>query len=139
MLRTEDIVLNLPVEPKLDIIRRCGALLHKAGYVEEAYIESMVARDTSFSTAIGNLIAIPHGEKSAASSIKQTGLCVLTYPDGIEWGEEKVKLVIGIAALSDEHLSILENIVEVLEDESDVEHLVAAASKEKILEIFTKA
>ncbi len=138
MLRLEDIVLNQAVEPKDDVIRRCGAMLCQAGYVDEPYIESMIARDLSFSTAIGNLIAIPHAEKSAASSIKKTGLCVLTYPDGLDWGGETVKLVVGIAALSNEHLSILENIAESLEEESDVEALVATASQEKILELFTK-
>ncbi len=137
MLRAEDIILNQAVETKDDAIRRCGALLHKAGIVDEAYIESMIARDASFSTAIGNLIAIPHGEKSAAGSIKKTGLSVITYPDGLDWGGAPVKIVIGIAALGDEHLSILENIVEVLEDESDVEKLVAASSKDEILKMFT--
>ncbi len=136
MLRKEDILLNQAVEPKNDVIRRCGALLHEAGYVEEGYIESMVARDENFSVAIGNLIAIPHGEKEAASFIKKTGLCVLTYPDGLDWSGTRVNLVVGIAALSDEHLRILENIVETLEEESDVEALVAASSKEKILKIF---
>ncbi len=136
MIREEDIILGQAPEDKNAVIRRCGALLHKAGYVDEEYIESMVARDESFSVAIGNLIAIPHAEKSAASSIKKTGLCAITYPDGLDWAGTPVKLVIGIAALGDEHLSILENIVETLEDESDVEALVAAASKEKILAVF---
>ncbi len=138
MLKKEDIILGQAVEPINDVIKRCGAMLHNSGYVEEDYIQSMIARNDSFSVAIGNLIAIPHAEKSAASNIKKTGLCVITYPDGLDWAEEKVKLVIGIAALGDEHLKILENIVETLEEESDVEELVAAADAEKILALFTR-
>ncbi len=137
MLALENIIIGQAVESKEDVIKRCGAMLVKAGVVEEAYVESMIARDAGFSVAIGNLIAIPHGEKSAAEHIKKTGLCVITYPEGLDWDGNPVKLVVGIAALGDEHLEILQNIVETLEEESDVEDLVAAASKEKILELFT--
>ncbi len=137
MIKVENIILNQATEPKEAIIRRCGEMLHKSGYVNEEYIESMIARDAGFSVAIGNLIAIPHAEKSAAEHIKQTGLCVVTYPQGIDWDGTPVKLVIGIAAKGDEHLEILSNIVEVLEEEDDVTALVDANSKEKIIELFT--
>ncbi len=136
MLTVENIVLGQAKESKEDAILRCGAMLVKAGSVEEAYVPSMIARDASFSVAIGNLIAIPHAEKEAACHIKKTGICVITYPEGIEWDEEVVKLVVGIAAIGDEHLEILQNIVEKLEEESQVEELVANATKEKILELF---
>ncbi len=137
MLKAENIILGQTAEAKENIIRRCGAMLHAGGYVEEEYIESMIARDAGFSVAIGNLIAIPHAEKEAACHIKKTGLCVITYPDGLDWDGTTVKLVIGIAALGDEHLEILSNIVEVLEEESDVEALIAANDKDKIIETFT--
>ncbi len=138
MLRTEDIVLNQASESKQDAIKRCGELLTAAGYADAEYTEGMIARDNSFSVAIGNLIAIPHGEKEYKKYIKKTGLCVVTYPDGIDWDGQKVNLVVGIAALGEEHLSVLENIVDVLEEESDVINLVSANSKEKILELFLK-
>ncbi len=136
MLTVENIVLGQAKESKEDAIKRCGAMLVQAGAVEEAYVPSMIARDASFSVAIGNLIAIPHAEKEAACHIKKTGVCVITYPEGIQWDEEMVKLVVGIAAIGDEHLEILQNIVEKLEEESQVEELVATATKEKILELF---
>ncbi len=138
MLRTEDIVLNQATESKEDAIKRCGELLTAAGYADAEYTEGMIARDKSFSVAIGNLIAIPHGEKEYKKYIKKTGLCVVTYPDGIDWDGQKVNLVVGIAALGEEHLSVLENIVDVLEEESDVVNLISANSKEKILEVFLK-
>ncbi len=136
MLNNTEIILNQASEHKDDAIKRCGELLCNAGYVSSEYTEGMLKRDNSFSTAIGNLIAIPHGEKDYAKYIKKTGLCVITYPDGIEWGGNTVKLVIGIAALGDEHLEILENIVEVLEDEDDVEKLVQASDADSLTAIF---
>ncbi len=137
MLKEENILLGQKAESKENIIRLCGNLLHKSGYVAEEYIESMIARDAGFSVAIGNLIAIPHAEKEAACHIKKTGMCVLTFPEGFDWDGNQVKLVIGIAALGNEHLEILSNIVETLEEESDVETLIEANSKEKIIETFT--
>ncbi len=137
MLNKDQIVLNQTPIDKDSVIKRCGELLEQGGYVTKEYTEGMLKRDKSFSTAIGNLIAIPHGEKDYAEYIKKTGLCVLTYPDGIDWEGTTVKLVIGIAALGEQHLDILENIVEALEDEEAVEQLVNASDADKIMAVFT--
>ncbi len=137
MLRKEDIILGQSSEDKDAAIERCGRLLVEAGYADNEYIEGMLARDNHFSTAIGNAIAIPHGEKEYKQYIKKTGISVITYPQGIDWNGVLVKLVVGIAALGEEHLEILENIVDVLEEEEDVIRLVEANSKERIIEVFT--
>ncbi len=138
MLNKTEIILNQPSVHKDEAIKKCGELLCAAGYTTEQYTEGMFKRDNSFSTAIGNLIAIPHGEKEYAQYINKTGLCVITYPDGIDWNGTMVKLVIGIAALGDEHLDILENIVDTLEEEDDVLALVQAADEDKIIALFSK-
>ncbi len=137
MLNKTEIILNQPSVHKDEAIKRCGELLCKAGYTSAEYTEGMLKRDRSFSTGIGNLIAIPHGEKEYGKYINKTGLCVITYPDGIDWNGTEVKLVIGIAALGEEHLEILENIVDVLEEEEDVIALVEAADTDKIIKMFS--
>ncbi len=137
MLDKTQIILNQPSVHKDEAIKKCGELLCDAGYTTAQYTEGMLKRDASFSTAIGNLIAIPHGEKDYAKFINKTGLCVITYPDGIDWNGTEVKLVIGIAALGEDHLEILENIVEVLEEEEDVIALVNEANADKIIALFS--
>ncbi|WP_312641265.1 PTS sugar transporter subunit IIA [Hydrogenoanaerobacterium sp.] len=137
ILSQQNIQLGLKPEMPQEAIRRCGRMLAEAGYVKEEYIKGMLARDAAFSTAIGNLIAIPHGEKEYKEHILCTGVVVITYPDGIDWNGVPVKLVIGIAAKGDEHLSILENIVETLEEEEDVVRLVNAGDAQAIYKIFT--
>ena len=62
ILERTNIITGLSPEPHEDVIRRCGKMLAESGYVKERYIEGMLARDRGFSTAIGNMIAIPHGE-----------------------------------------------------------------------------
>jgi mannitol/fructose-specific phosphotransferase system IIA component len=138
ILKRSNIVIGLPLEGHEDVILRTGRMLVESGYVAERYIEGMIARDRAFSTAIGNLIAIPHGEKEYKDDILETGIVVLTYPDGIPWGENTVKLVVGIAAKGDEHLSILSRIVNALEDEASTEKLVAEGNADKIYSLLTE-
>jgi mannitol/fructose-specific phosphotransferase system IIA component len=136
VLEKDNIIVDLPTEGHEDAIRRVGNMLVKSGYVTEPYIEGMIARDRGFSTAIGNSIAIPHGENDYKEYILNTGIVVCTYPDGIEWDGGIVKLVIGIAAKGDEHLEILGRIVEAFEDEEEVNSVVASKDVDKILDIL---
>jgi mannitol/fructose-specific phosphotransferase system IIA component len=137
VLELDSIVLNQPPEPMEAVIKRCGAMLAKAGYATEKYAEGMLAREKEVSTAIGNFIAIPHGSKDYKGEILKTGLVVLTYPEGLDWGGKKTHLVVGIAAQGNDHLDILENIVDKLEDGDDVLALVQAGDKEAIYNLFT--
>ncbi len=138
ILKKENIVTGCATEPHEDAIRRCGAMLVKAGYVNEKYVEGMIARDRDFSVAIGNGIAIPHGAKEYKKEILATGLVVLTYPGGVQWNDGVVKLVVGIAAKGDEHIEILERLVDAFEDEEAVDAVVDAGDAEKLFGILTK-
>lgn len=113
ILKKENIVLHQSKAEREDVIRRCGRMLVDSGYAKERYIEGMIKRDNSFSTGIGNFIALPHGEEAYKVDIISTGIVVLSYPEGINWHESTVYLVIGIAAKGDEHLDIMGNVVEI--------------------------
>lgn len=136
MITQENIIIGQATETHKEAICRSGRLLVDAGYVSEKYIEGMLRRDEQFTTSIGNHIAIPHGEMEYKKEIIGTGLSVITYPEGIPWGEQMVHLVIGIAAQGDEHIDILENIVDRLETGDDVLALVAKGDKKAIYEML---
>lgn len=136
MITQENIIIGQATESHTEAIRRSGQLLVEAGYVGEKYIEGMLRRDEQFTTSIGNHIAIPHGEMEYKKEILHTGLSVITYPEGIPWGDQVVHLVIGIAAQGDEHIDILENIVDQLETGDDVLALVAGGDKNAIYEML---
>ncbi|MDR0362009.1 MAG: PTS sugar transporter subunit IIA [Planctomycetota bacterium] len=138
MLEKENIVMGRASENHEDVIRRCGAMLVASGYVAEEYVTGMLERDRDFSTAIGNGIAIPHGAKEYKQYIQNTGLVVLTYPDGVSWNDGTVKLVVGIAAKGDEHIEILERLVDAFEDEEAVDAVVASGDAEKLHHILTR-
>ncbi len=138
ILDKRNIVTGLPSEPYEAVIRRCGRMLVDAGYTTERYIDGMIARDKGFSVAIGNLIAIPHGEADYKSEILSTGLVVLTYPDGLDWNGTPVKLVVGIAAKGDEHLELLGRIVEAFEEEASVDEAVRRGDADDLYRLLTE-
>lgn len=136
MFKLENVILNLPRETSDEAILRCGKMLVDNGYAEQRYVEGMMARDHSFSCAIGNLIAIPHGEKDYKKNVLSAGIVVLAYPEPIDWHGQPVRLVIGIAAQGEEHLDILGNVVDNIEEEQDVLNLIAKNSRQAIYDMF---
>ncbi|MCI9555105.1 PTS mannitol transporter subunit IICBA [uncultured Oscillibacter sp.] len=136
LLEKKNIILNCkPVSPE-EAIKAVGKLMVESGYVEEAYIQGMLDREASFSVAIGSHVAIPHGTEESRKAIKKTGLIVMTYPEGIEWGDETVRLVVGIASTGEDHLGILGKIVEVAETEEDTDALVDNASVDQLYKLL---
>jgi len=138
ILSIENIEINCKATDSDQAIISAGNMLVKAGYVEEKYIEGMLARDHSLSVYMGNDLAIPHGEFEYKKYIKKTGISVQIYPDGVLWHGEKARIVIGIAANNDDHMEILSNIAMKLCEMEAVNHLVACNEKEEILNILTK-
>ena len=137
MLKKENIILNQSKADREEVIRRCGRMLLDSGYANENYIEGMIKRDNSFSTGIGNFIALPHGEDAYKKDIITTGIVVLSYPEGIDWHGTPVYLVIGIAAKGDEHLDIMGNVVDNLETGEDVLKLVKSAGVDEVYRMLS--
>ena len=136
LLEKKNIVLNCkPVSPE-EAIKAVGKRMVESGYVEESYIQGMLDRETSFSVAIGSHVAIPHGTEESRKAIKKTGLIVMTYPEGIQWGDELVRLVVGIASTGEDHLGILGKIVEVAETEEDTDKLVDDATVDQLYKLL---
>ncbi|MBD68442.1 MAG: phosphoenolpyruvate-dependent sugar phosphotransferase system EIIA 2 [Candidatus Marinimicrobia bacterium] len=116
-LTEETISLNASANSKEEATRMAGHLLVRGGYVDESYIDGMLAREKSMSTYIGNGVAIPHGQFDDLTLVHRTGISVLQIRDGVTWeNEEKAYLIIGIASNSDDHINILANLAEAIED-----------------------
>lgn len=129
ILAVDRIRLHAQAADKTDAIRQAGELLVVSGCVAPAYVDGMLGREAIMSTYLGNGIAIPHGQNDNREDVRQTGISVLQVPAGIDWDEdEPVYLVIGIAATSDEHIGVLANLAEVIEDEEIVAELVATSN-----------
>lgn len=126
--------LNQSPVSKEEAIRAAGKLLVKQGCVDEAYVDAMIEREKLVSTYMGMGLAIPHGTSEAKDSVKKTGIVLVQYPKGVDFGEEKAQLVFGIAGIGDEHLDLLSKICEALEDEDVLEKMKTTDDVAWILE-----
>ena len=117
-LSESNIHLNANASDKQQAIEMAASALVQADNVENGYLQGMLAREQQTSTFLGNGIAIPHGTLDTRSMVKKTGVQVFQFPQGIEWDEGNIAyVVIGIAARSDEHLSLLRQLTHVLSNE----------------------
>lgn len=134
ILKVENILTGLAPESKEEAIRRVGMLLHESGYVDAAYVDAMIERENLTTTYMGMGLAIPHGTSEAKTAVKKSGIAVLQYPEGVDFGDEKAHLIIGIAGVGDTHLEILAKVSEALEDEEVLERLSKSAEASEIYE-----
>ena len=141
ILEINNIQLGLASVSKEEAIRQAGRALVAAGYVDEPYIEGMLNREKDISTYVGRGIAIPHGENSVKDSIRRSGLVVLQYPQGVQFGDDKAYLLVGIAGKGNDHLSILANIASTMDEcsEQELEELYHTKNPQVLYEHFTKS
>ncbi len=136
VLLKKNIKLNCKSVSKEEAIRTIGQMLVDSGYVTPKYVEGMIAKEEVFNTAIGNSLAIPHGIESVIGEIINSGLAIMTYPEGIDWGDgEIVKLVIAVASAGDDHVETLAKIATTCESEEAVEAILKL-SVDEIYEMF---
>ncbi|MCX7789632.1 MAG: phosphoenolpyruvate--protein phosphotransferase [Chloroflexaceae bacterium] len=124
---------------KEEAIRQVAMLLVEAGYIAPAYVESMLAREQQANTYLGNGIAIPHGMGQDRELIHRTGIAVLQLASVVPWKDDaQARLLIGIAARSDEHLPLLANLVDVLGDVDLATQLATTSDPQVIIRHLTR-
>lgn len=136
VLAKDNILTGLKTESKDDAILRAGHLLEQKGYVQKGYAEAMLKRENESTTYMGMGIAIPHGTDEAKKDIIRSGIVILQYPEGVDFGDEKAYLIAGIAGKGDEHIEILASLGETFEDEDKLKTLMSAEDSNTIYNIL---
>ena len=137
-LAESNILTGLASEDKESAILRAGKMLEAAGYVEEGYAAAMLERERVATTYMGMGVAIPHGTAEAKTKVRHSGIVVLQYPEGVDFGDEKARLVIGIAGVGDEHIDILARLSSALEDPDTLNKLCATPNSRIIYETLNQ-
>lgn len=130
LLYPENVKVGCKADTKESVIRQVGQMLVDSGYVNPSYVDAMVKREESFSTYMGNELALPHGVEEAKKEIKASGIAVMIFPEGTDWGGETVKVVVGIAGVGEEHLQILSVIAEQALEEGNMERIINGSAQE---------
>lgn len=136
VLAKDNILTGLKTESKDDAILRAGHLLEQKGYVQKGYAEAMLKRENESTTYMGMGIAIPHGTDEAKKDIIRSGIVILQYPEGVDFGDEKAYLIAGIAGKGDEHIEILASLGETFEDGDKLKTLMSAEDPNIIYNIL---
>lgn len=136
-LSKSDITLGQTADDKFKAIQNIAGDLTAKGLVDSGYVEGMLNREKQNSTFLGNGIAIPHGTTDTRGLVKETGVAVHHFPEGIDWADgNRVYVAIGIAAKSDEHLGILKQLTKVLAADGVEEKLKQAKSEDEIIALL---
>lgn len=117
--------------------------LAKFGMVEESYGASVIERENQYPTGVPTPvpIAIPHSERS---QVYKSGIGVAVLRNSAKFSsmenpEEKleVKLVFMLAAsLNDEHLGMIQDVMEIIQDEALVAKLLVAENQQAVEELL---
>ncbi|MFC4304602.1 PTS sugar transporter subunit IIA [Cohnella boryungensis] len=137
VLSPAQVKLNVRAQDKYEVIRLVGQLLVQAGHVPVEYIDRMIEREDSLSTYMGGGLAIPHGTNESKALIRSTGMAVAVLPEGVDFGDGQLaKLVIGIAAIGDDHMDLLTSVAVLCADDDNLERILHAPSEATLIEIF---
>lgn len=138
-LQAEQVFLNLEASSKEEAIQFAGEQLVKAGFVKAGYVDAMLEREKLVSTYLGEGIAVPHGTIEAKDQVIKTGIVFCQYPSGIRFTDEEddiAKLVIGIAAKNNEHISVVTAITNALDNDEAIKILMTTRNIDEVLKIL---
>lgn len=139
-LAEEQIAMGQVAADKAEALRLLADRLVADGLVAEGYLEGLQAREAQGSTFLGQGIAIPHGTPQTRDLVYATGVRLLQFPHGVDWGDGQiVYLAIGIAARSDEHLRLLQVLTRALGESDLAQALRQASSAQALLQLLQSA
>lgn len=132
-LNRDMVVMGAKAASKDKALVLVAKALEEKGLVAD-YVGALKEREAQTSTYLGAGLAIPHGTKTHAQKVQKTGVVLLHFANGVDWGDGNlVYLAVGVAANSDEHLVILRNLAKCLGDDNLLGKLKTANTADDIL------
>ncbi|GAC1029495.1 phosphoenolpyruvate--protein phosphotransferase [Pseudomonas sp. No.21] len=129
--------MGLAAADKGAALQRVADRLVGDGLAAEGYLAALQAREAQGSTYLGQGLAIPHGTPETRHMVHATGVRLLHFPEGVDWGDgQRVYLAIGIAAKSDEHLRLLQLLTRALGEGDLGDALRRAESADAIIALL---
>jgi mannitol PTS system EIIA component len=136
LITLDGISLDAAASSPEEAVALSGKLLVELGAVTQEYADAMWEREQKFSSAIGLGFAIPHGTDESRVHVKYDQLVFLRLNSEIQWGEESVKCVLGIASQGDGHVEILGNFAELVQDEKSLEMLLSTGTEAEVRDLI---
>lgn len=143
LIPVEAISTSLNGKNKQEVIEEMVDLLCRAGKVtdREKVLKSVLAREKTMSTGVGDGVAIPHGKSDGVSELTGAiGIC----PEGIDFESldgKPARIIIALEATKDNpgpHIRALSKISRLLKQKKFKDIIIEAGSPEKIHEAIKK-
>jgi len=135
VLRRSDVIVGCASTSMDEAIEFVGGRLVARGSVSADYVDGMKQREEVVSTYLGNGVALPHGVLASKEAVVSTGIVVAQYPEGVDWGGAgTAHLVVGLAAVGDDHVKVLSQLAEILQDTELCERLWATDDADYLYE-----
>ncbi|OCN05447.1 hypothetical protein A4S06_08850 [Erysipelotrichaceae bacterium MTC7] len=121
------IKVNIELNNKKEVIKEFSNLLSINDRIsnKELFEKDVIERESELSTSMGYGIAIPHTQ---SESVSETSLVFLKLSEAIDWDNDKVQMVLGIAVpyskREEKHLKILSALARKLMNEEFREGLL---------------
>ncbi len=141
MLKAENIKIMSQSMNAEEALRAIGEVLLNSGSVTEQYIANMIASYHTMGPyfVIAPGIALAHAKPDDSVKSNDIALIVCKEPVVFESHNDPVYLLFGLCATSSHsHMEVLVDMANLLSDESKVNQIKEAASKENVLEIITQ-
>jgi len=139
LINTNIVLFNVEATEKEQIIRLIAEAMDNDGRMvdREGYIQDVLKREATSSTAIGFSTATPHAK---SVFVKEPSLSFIRLKNPIQWDDEEVTMVFQIAVPSpgqgDRHLEILAKLFRNLVYDEFRDKLSAAKSEQEIVDLL---
>lgn len=127
-----DVVIGTPQEA----IVACGKLMVELGAVGPEFVNEMLVREQSFTSAVGVGLAIPHAFPEARRFVNFDQLVFLRLREEISWSGNAVRGVVALATSGDGHVEALGNLALIAQEPHALELLLSRGSKDEVLNLI---
>lgn len=132
----ESLIYDMTAKNKEDVLRKGTEKLIEHEYVEEGFLEEVLAREAVLTTSIGNEVAIPHVYRK---HVLKSGVAVIRLKNSVKWSDEERAGLIFLFAIGEEDArdikKIFNHMYHILMEAEQIEKIRKAESKKEILQL----
>lgn len=142
LLNKNQMNFEIEADSKQDVIKKMAKMFLDDGVITniDKYVDSVIEREQTGTTGVGEGIAIPHGKSNAVttSSIAFAKLKTPVDWDALDGNKVSMIFMLSIPGGSEskEHLRVLSLLAQRLMDDDVIESLQKAKDKDDIINIF---
>lgn len=137
-LDLEDVYINLEFNSKLEVLEYLTSQIVENHNEDKDLLSLILEREKIVTTALGNLVAVPHPIKPIT---KNTFLTIATLKQPIDWDGKKVQLVVILNVSKDADVAfeeMYEILLETIDSEENVNQILNSKNEYEVYKLFTK-